>query len=105
MIAPGTCGIRDRRVLGKVATSGSLGFGEAYMDGWWDCDDLEELIYRLVVADLRGLAYRLPAVVLARRLAALTNQQTLSLSRRVAEQHYDGGNESLRLVPRPAPHL
>jgi cyclopropane-fatty-acyl-phospholipid synthase len=85
--------IRHPRALREGLTRGSLGFGEAYVNGWWDCDDLEELVYRLVVSDLRGLAYRLPGVVLARRLAALTNRQTRRLSREVAERHYDFGND------------
>jgi len=85
--------VRDPRALRKSLTGGSLGFGEAFVDGWWDCGDLEELIYRLVVADLRGLAYMLPAVFLKRRLAALVNLQTRPRSRRVAEQHYDYGND------------
>ncbi len=32
----------------RVATQGSLGLGEAYMDGWWDCNALDELFYRLL---------------------------------------------------------
>ena len=25
----------------RMLTEGSIGFGEAYMDGWWDCDQLD----------------------------------------------------------------
>jgi cyclopropane-fatty-acyl-phospholipid synthase len=85
--------IRDSRALREAITRGSLGFGEAYVNGWWDCDDLEELTYRLVVSDLRGLAYKLPGVVLARALATHRNRQTRRLAREVAEHHYDFGND------------
>src|SRR5262245_47491156 len=31
--------VNDARAY-RALFSGSLGFGEAYMDGWWDCDAL-----------------------------------------------------------------
>ena len=36
----------------RVLHQGSLGFGESYMERWWDVGDLEELIYRLLKARL-----------------------------------------------------
>ncbi len=27
----------------RVLSQGSLGLGESYMDGWWDCNDLDQL--------------------------------------------------------------
>lgn len=41
--------LHDRRAIARIATGGSLAFGETYMDGLWDSDDLSELIYRLLV--------------------------------------------------------
>jgi len=35
--------VHDRRFYRRVLTDGSLGLGESYMEGWWDCDDLVEL--------------------------------------------------------------
>src|SRR5512132_3827328 len=34
--------VHDQRFLNRVMASGTLGFGESYMDGWWDCDTLDE---------------------------------------------------------------
>jgi cyclopropane-fatty-acyl-phospholipid synthase len=34
----------------RVFRQGSLGFGESYMERWWDTADLEELIFRLLQA-------------------------------------------------------
>src|SRR6266511_548034 len=34
--------VHDRRFFSRVLTSGTLGFGESYMDGWWDCDALDQ---------------------------------------------------------------
>ncbi|HEU4409554.1 MAG TPA: cyclopropane fatty acyl phospholipid synthase [Polyangiaceae bacterium] len=87
----------DARVLdgafyGRVLRRGSLGLGEAYMDGQWACDDLEEFAYRAVRG---GLERGSKAVhgALAGALGRLGNQQTRRRSRRVAERHYDLGND------------
>lgn len=33
---------------GRVISQGSLGFGEPYMDGWLDCQQLDGLFYRIL---------------------------------------------------------
>ena len=35
----------------RVAADGMLGVGEGYMDGWWECDQLDEMICRAFRAD------------------------------------------------------
>ena len=30
--------VRDERFFARVLAEGSLGLGESYMDGWWDCE-------------------------------------------------------------------
>ena len=51
--------VHDDRFYRRVLLEGSLGLGESYVDGWWDCRDLEELVFRLVNS---GIA---PELVLA----------------------------------------
>lgn len=36
-----------------ILSDGVLGLGESYMDGWWDCDDLEEFKYKVLKAELK----------------------------------------------------
>lgn len=70
----------------------SLGLGESYMDGWWDCENLDEFFFRMLRhVDAKNI-YR--PVVIARFLASyfLTNQQNKFRSMRVAEQHYNLDN-------------
>ena len=49
--------IKHPKVLERVLAEGSLGLGEAYMDGWWECERLDELFARVLRA-------RVPAVLL-----------------------------------------
>ena len=38
--------VRDSAFYQRVLSGGPLGLGEAYMDGLWDCEALDDLIYR-----------------------------------------------------------
>src|SRR6056297_549582 len=40
--------VNDDRFFRRVLAQGYLGLGESYMDGWWDCDALDEMIARVV---------------------------------------------------------
>lgn len=76
------------RVLGQ----GSLGFGEAYMDGWWDCPALEQLLHRLLDARLDRRTRHVDdwwAVLKARLLNLQRGHRAFEVGRR----HYDLGND------------
>lgn len=85
--------VHDKRFYRRVIAQGSLGLGEAYMDGWWDCDQLDEFFNRIV----RTEAYkRMPMNFETVRtyLAAVTmNMQNKIRSKRVGKEHYDLGND------------
>ncbi|HSM26912.1 MAG TPA: cyclopropane fatty acyl phospholipid synthase [Thioalkalivibrio sp.] len=72
----------------RILAEGSLGAGEAYMDGWWDVDRLDELFFRMLRARL-DREVRTPAVLGKSLLCWLGNLQNRRRSRQVAEQHYD----------------
>jgi len=77
----------------RVLRQGSLGLGESYMDGWWDCGQLDEFFARAFAAGLdRRAARAWPARLLA-VLSWLGNRQTPAKSTQVAVRHYDVGND------------
>lgn len=84
--------VHDDRLYTRVLARGTLGLGEAYMDGWWDCDAIDELVER---AYLSGMARQLgtPADVLRMLRAKATNLQAGRRSYEVGERHYDVGND------------
>lgn len=87
--------VHDPAVYRRILTRGSLGFGEAYMDGQWDCERLDELFHRLLSIDVDrkmvGLA-RLRLVLESLR-HRLLNLQSEARAFVVGEQHYDIGND------------
>jgi len=77
----------------RVATDGTLGLGETYMDGWWDCKNLDQFFDRVLSAKLaKEIRMRdLPLFDLVK--AKVLNPQSKSKSIDVAEIHYNIGND------------
>ncbi len=85
--------VNDERLYKRVLTKGSLGFGESYMDGWWDCEQIDELINKLLKDDIRKrLKSNWPVVVLAMS-SILFNRQSGKRAFKIGEEHYDIGND------------
>jgi cyclopropane-fatty-acyl-phospholipid synthase len=73
----------------RILAEGSIGLGEAYMDGWWDCAALDELFHHVVGADLGPkLRPNLHTIWLALS-ARLQNRQSRARASQVAKTHYD----------------
>ena len=77
----------------RVFADRELALGETYMDGWWDADAPDELITRVLTADLREAIRPSPKLLAAIARAKLQNRQTLGRARRNAQHHYDIGND------------
>ena len=45
--------VHDERFYNRVLSQGSMGLGEAYMDGWWDCAHIDQLIDRVQTCDVQ----------------------------------------------------
>ncbi|HXQ47242.1 MAG TPA: cyclopropane fatty acyl phospholipid synthase [Caulobacteraceae bacterium] len=73
----------------RVVTDGSLGLGESYMDGWWDCEQLDTLFERIVTHRVdKGLRPSLSLIWLVLN-AHLHNRQSQRRAWDVAEVHYN----------------
>jgi cyclopropane-fatty-acyl-phospholipid synthase len=75
-----------------VLKCGSLGLGESYMDGWWDAPQVDELICRVIKANLQDKVISVQDF-LGYLQALLLNQQCPKRSYAVGEKHYDIGND------------
>jgi len=88
--------VNDDGFYSRVLRHGSLGLGESYVDGWWDCSALDQLFSRILKAKLDRNAPRDWRLALQWLLAAVFNRQTKLRAKSVAERHYDLGNELYR---------
>ncbi|BCX89691.1 cyclopropane-fatty-acyl-phospholipid synthase [Methylomarinovum tepidoasis] len=84
--------VHDERFFRRVLVETSLGLGESYMEGWWDCDRLDEMVCRILRAGLLRQV-RSWRDVLAYLQARLLNLQDRRRAFHVGEQHYDIGND------------
>jgi cyclopropane-fatty-acyl-phospholipid synthase len=84
--------ILDERFYARALSQGSLGLGESYMEGWWECDRIDEMAARVMDASSEESLKRDWRLVLAVLSAKYTNQQTMRRSTEVAKVHYDLGN-------------
>ena len=84
--------VNDPHFFERALARGSLGVGEAYMDAQWDCERIDEMLYRVFRVGADG---RLPTVkqAWAAVLAHLFNPQSPRRSFKVGEQHYDIGDD------------
>lgn len=85
--------VHDERLYSRVLMRGSVGLGEAYMDGWWDCPNLDQFFTRLLEGALH-VKYKAPGQDLFHLVSnSVFNRQTPSRSFEVGERHYDIGND------------
>ena len=83
--------IHESGVAERAFAYGNLGLGEAYMDGAWDAERLDEFFYRIIRARVHEQVQPLRLVFHALR-ARLLNLQSLRRSWQVGAAHYDLGN-------------
>ena len=81
----------------RVLSGGSLALGESYMDGWWDCKQLDEFFNKVLTAELDKKVIS-KKFILKILQAKLFNLQTKSKSKIVGEKHYDVGNDLYKLM-------
>jgi len=77
----------------RVLQEGSLGLGESFMDGWWECERLDIFFNNVIRAGLeKQLPHHLKDTL---RIAAarLVNLQSKKRAWIVGKEHYDLGND------------
>jgi len=84
--------VHDPRFYHRALAHASLGLGEAYMDGWWDCAALDDTLTRILAARLDQRVHTVDDLWTGLR-AKLLNLQRGRRAWEVAERHYDLGND------------
>jgi len=85
--------VYDERFYKRVITEAELGLGESYMDNWWDAEKLDEMIFRIVRAELHKKVKGNLKVALQLIGFYLINMQARHRAFIIGERHYDLGND------------
>lgn len=85
--------VHDNRFYDRVLRDASLGLGESYMAGWWDCVAIDQMITRVLKARLDEKVRNETRYIFQAIRAKLTNRQSSSRAFEVGIKHYDLGND------------
>ncbi len=91
--APSDIQVNNPQFFKRVLQEGSLGLGESYMDGWWECERLDQFFTKVLRA---GLEDQIPHHLkdsLRVLSARVFNLQTRKRAWIVGKEHYDLGND------------
>ena len=85
--------VHNNDLFSRLLSGGALALAESYMDGWWDCESLDQFVDKILRVNLDIQVqnmFRLAQHVLKSKLF---NLQKTSRAYQVGEKHYDIGND------------
>jgi cyclopropane-fatty-acyl-phospholipid synthase len=90
--------VHDGRFFARLLREPHLTMGEGYMLGWWDCEAIDQLVTRVVLARLDDRVKGNWKVALHVLRSKVLNLQTSSRAFEVGQRHYDIGNDLYRAM-------
>lgn len=95
---PGDIVVKNRDFYGRLLRDASIGLGESYMEGWWECERLDLFIEKLLRIDIKKKLTGSLRQRLITLQALVTNMQSHARASQVAEVHYDLGNDLYEIM-------
>ncbi|MFZ4774265.1 MAG: cyclopropane fatty acyl phospholipid synthase [Terrimicrobiaceae bacterium] len=93
--------VHDKRFYRRVMAHGTLGFGESYMEGWWDCEDIEEMCFRAIRHHLEEKLRPHVSTIVEIALAGVLNFHTKNHRLLLDANHYDLENDFFKSMLDP----
>lgn len=90
--------VRNPEFYPRVLAGGSLALGESYMDGWWDCQALDQFFERVMAARLDKKVTRNKSLLWAALKARWKSRANPSRAFEIGEHHYDLGNDLFKTM-------
>ena len=82
----------------RLAAGGSMALGESYMDGWWDCEALDQFFARILRFRLDHQAKKSLKTLWCVVKAACTCSPGRFRALAIGRRHYDIGNDLFSLM-------
>jgi len=83
----------------RVLSGGSLALGESYMDGWWDCEAIDQFFEKILEEQLdkkvKASSIQLLWVLLKAKIINAQNRQKAYV---IGKRHYDSGNKLFSIM-------
>jgi cyclopropane-fatty-acyl-phospholipid synthase len=90
--------VHNDQLYKRLASEGALGFGEAYMEGWWDCQQLDVLAFRACQLDVNQWKMFKFKDFLQWLKIIFINLQSKRRAFIVGQQHYDLNDQLFQLM-------
>jgi len=90
--------IHNEDFYGRVLREGALGLGESYMDGWWDCERLDQFFHKVLEAELDKKIKKNWSILFKLAWNFVLNTGRKSKAFEIGEKHYDIGNDLYRAM-------
>ena len=91
--------VHNELFYSRVLSGKSLGLGDSYMDGWWDCESLDQFCYQMLRGRIdKQVKVKNPAFLAHVLKAYFLNAQSKKRAYIVGEEHYDTGNDLFSLM-------
>ncbi len=88
--------VHDPEFYKRAITEGAMGVGESYMKAFWDVEDLDEFVSRVIKARLDEKIQRKISLLFQLFTVKIFNPQSRKRAFIVGEKHYDLGNDLFR---------
>jgi cyclopropane-fatty-acyl-phospholipid synthase len=85
--APRDIQVHNPDFYSRVIAGGTLALGESYMDGWWDCEALDQFFERTLTARLDKKVRKSKTLLMAAAKARLTGMPGRARSFEVGRRH------------------
>ncbi len=95
---PWDLAVKNPHFYKRVLTEGVLGFAESYISGWIECERMDDLIARLLRADIKNKLKKNWGLLFHILKSRVFNLQVLSRSSQVAHVHYNLSNSFYELM-------
>ena len=90
--------IHNENFYNRVMKEGSLGLGESYMDGWWDCKNLDQFFHKVLEAELDKKIKKNFSILFSLAWNYVLNPGRKSKAFEIGKKHYDIGNDLYRAM-------
>lgn len=85
--------VYNEKLWDRIISKRQLGLAEGYMDGWWDCDAIDEFLTRLLEINVLENMKPSPTLFFHWAKSTFLNRQTKSKADKNAKYHYNIGND------------
>jgi len=94
--------VHDPRFYRRFLTDGRLGLGESYMDGWWDCERIDEMMLRVYTAEKLIVDHlHTPSTLIKTLFSKFLPHGSKWRSKEIGKFHYDIGNDFYEAILDP----